>query len=629
MENILVNKKSVRLAPAMGVVNRRRPEFLRSAAPAAISVLLLVACGSAPRPAEPVARGDMTALTRQLEAFIADELASNEVMGLSIALVDDQRMLWAYGAGWADAATRRPAGPDTLYRMGSISKLFTDTAAMQAVARQQLSLDAPIQRALPTFRIQTRWGDAPITPRQLMTHHSGLPRDMLGGMWGTPVGDFRSMVSNLYTEHASAPPGQVLDYSNLGVTVLGAAIEQLSGTPFEAHLQSSLLAPLGMDGASFSAAVPNSPAMARAYLKRELQQEPALRDVPAGGLTASVTDMAKFIAMQFAQGRNARGEVVLPQAQWAEMLQVQNADVPLDVGFQVGLGWMLSTFGSDTVHGGGSVAHHGGATFFYRSQLMMMPEQRLGVVVAANDGAGGGVVNRVAQRALALMLEAKTGLRQPPRVPGFVPTQVPWSDAALQSCVGDFVTPVGGVTVSSNGRRLHARVDGKTLELLEGEQGTLGMSYKLGGLIALPLGELSAVGIRCPTIDGRAVLVAQLDGQSALVGAKLPSVPGDTLPPEWIALAGRYEPLLAPGERATVEQVTVGADRGRLWVEPTIAAAFGGERPLRMPLQLLSDTQALLVGPLADSGPVITLQRAADGRHRLLYSGMLFVRVQR
>ncbi len=609
--------------PAPAPLQRRAAAWLL-----AVSACLLVACSSAPLRQQPVARGDMAALTQQLGAFIDHEMAAHQLMGLSIALVDDQQVVWAHGAGWADAAAQRRAGPDTLYRMGSISKLFTDTAAMQLVAQQRLALDAPVQQALPSFRIGSRWGGAAITARQLMTHHSGLPRDMLGGMWGTPVGDFRVMVAGLADEQTAAPPGLSFSYSNLGLTVLGAAIEHLTGTPFEAHLQQSVLTPLGMAGASFSAGPAESPQMAQPYLKRALQSEPALRDVPAGGLNASVSDIAKFIAMQFASGRNSRGAVVLPEAQWAEMLRVQNADVALDLSFAVGLGWMFSTLGSDTVHGGGPVAHHAGATFYYRSQLMLLPAKRLGVVVAANDGAAGPVVNRVAQRALALLLEAKTGLTQPAPAPGFVPATRPWADDALRACVGNYTTPAGGVSVALQGGSLRAQMAGRTLDLVEGDHGALGLRYKLGGLIPIALGPLDALGIACRRIDGHDVLVATLDGQAMLVGDRL-RPPASPLLQPFLAETGRYLPDLAPGERPMFDAVTLGVTDGRFWIQPQVTAAFGGDASLRFPVQPLSDDAAVLPGPLADVGPVITRVSSPDGLVRFRFAGATFHKLAR
>lgn len=607
--------------------NRREPPLRRLTLWLA-SACLLAACSSAPPRPEPVPRGDLAALKRQLTTFIEHEVQADKIMGLSIALVDDQQLIWAHGAGWADAAAQRPAGPDTLYRMGSISKLFTDTAAMQLVAQQRLALDAPIQQALPDWRIRSRFGDVPITARQLMSHHSGVPRDMLGGMWGAQVGDFRATVADLADEQTAAPPGLAFSYSNLGLDVLGAAVERLAGTAFEAHLQRAVLAPLGMASASFAAGPSADAQMARAYLKREPQQEPALRDVPAGGLTASVRDLAKFIAMQFAGGRNERGDVVLPAAQQAEMLRVQNAEVPLDLGFAVGLGWMFSTLGSDTVHGGGPVAHHAGATFYYRSQLMILPEQRLGVIVAANDGAAGPAVSRIAQRALALLLEARTGVTQPARIPGFVPASRPWGEAALRACVGEYTTPAGGVTISLQDHRLRARLGDRTLDLIEGEDGALGLRYRLGGLIPIALGALDELGVSCRRVDGHDVLVARLDGQEMLVGDRL-APPAGPLAGTLAALAGRYEPETAPGERPTIDSVTIIASDGRLWVQPQLTAALGGGDSARWPLLPLSDEVVVVPGPLADVGPVIARISGPDGSLRFRFAGVTFRRVAR
>lgn len=621
----------------------RRPCRLQrriAAALAGAAIIGLNGCMSTPPAAEPVAQGDFTSVTQQLTRFIAHEMDAQRVAGLSIALVDDQRVVWARGFGWADAAERRPAAADTLYRVGSVSKLFTDSAAMQLVAQGRLQLDAPIQQALPDWRIRSRWEAAPagttITPRQLMTHHSGLPRDVLGGMWGEPVGDFRTMLADIAsgrsTEEAVAPPGQAFGYSNVGLDLLGLAIERVSGQRFELQMQQALLDPLGMRDARFSAGPVDSPRMARGHMKSAAQVEPQLRDLPAGGLTASVSDVAKFISMQFANGRNAAGEEVLPAAQVAEMLRPQNADVALDSGFGVGLGWMLATFGRDTVRGGGPVAHHAGATFYHRTQLMMLPAQRLGVIVASNDGAALQLVNRVAARALALLLEAKTGQPQPARVPGVkLPAYAPWSEAQRQACEGDYVTPAGLATLRRDGTQLRAQVAGERLDLIEGEDQWAGLRYRLLGLLPLSLEALDGMGLQCRSVAGRQLLVARFDGQELTVGDRLapPAQPLPELPPELIRLAGDWLPQLAPGEVPTVERVRIEAEGGRLWVRPTLAVAFGGTAPGRMPVRVLSPTQALLPGPLADTGPVITLlpARQPGDAPRFAYSGWVFERV--
>lgn len=596
---------------------------------------LLAACASAPPRPEPVLRNDLDGVQQQLGAYIRHELAQRKLAGLSIALVDDQRIVWADGFGWADAAARVPASAQTRYRVGSISKLFTDTAAMQLVAQGALDLDVPVQRTLPWFRMGSAWPQAgDITLRQLMTHHAGLPRDMAGGMWlqeaPAPSHDFRAMLRSLADYQVDAPPGQMLMYSNVGLDLVGAMVEAAAGESFEQRLQGAVLAPLGLRDARFSAAVPDEPGMARGHYQGEPQREPALRDVPAGGLNASVTDLGRFLMMQFANGRNATGEVVLPAEQQAAMLERQYADLPLDADMRVGLGWMLTTFGTDTVRGGGPVAHHGGATMYFRSQLMMLPQHKLGVVVASNDGAASDSVNRIAQRALALLLEARTGIRQTEHVPGFVPAAHAWPPEQWQTvrtaCAGDYMTLAGPASLVPDGEHLSAYAGGRRLELREGEAGRFGLRYRLAGLLPIELGPLSKMGFECRQVQGRQVLIAVLDGERMVAGEKLPAA---TLPPYVAGWTGKYKPRLAEGETAaisTVDEVRVYRSEGRLWVQYKLHRAFGGGAQVAL-LQPLSETAARAVGPLADVGPLLQIEYRNGESPRVRFSGWTFDRV--
>ena len=144
----------------------------------------IAGCSGAPTRPESVGRGDYAKVAEYVSALVRHEMKKRDVTGLSIALVDDQRVVWAEGFGYADKAGNVPASPDTVYRVGSISKLFTATAAMQLAEREKMDIDRPLGDYLPGFSIRTRFTDAaPVTPRSIMTHHSGLPSDYLKGMW--------------------------------------------------------------------------------------------------------------------------------------------------------------------------------------------------------------------------------------------------------------------------------------------------------------------------------------------------------------------------------------------------------------------------------------------------------------
>ncbi len=219
--------------------------FLRASLCTAAAVAGLVwlgGCAGKPTPPPPLAAGDYPAVWRHLERFIEHGMRADEVAGLSIAVVEDQRVIWSNGFGWADANNQVKATDRTLYRMGSISKLFTSTAAMQLAQQGLLDIDAPIEKALPQWPIPTNTTQTAITPRLLMTHHAGLTRDVGQGMWGSQVGRFQEMVQTLEPGSAQIyPPNLMLSYSNVGMTVLGAAVEQVAGVPFETHLKNTLL----------------------------------------------------------------------------------------------------------------------------------------------------------------------------------------------------------------------------------------------------------------------------------------------------------------------------------------------------------------------------------------------------
>jgi CubicO group peptidase (beta-lactamase class C family) len=601
---------------------------------AIIALLVPSAIGAESSPAS-VATTSADSIRTQLASLIQREMKRKKVAGISIALIDDQQIVWSQGFGWADVAAKVPATPNSRYRVGSISKLFTDTAAMQLVAEGKLNLDSPIQAAVPWFSINSAWPNAgPMTLRHLMSHHSGMPRDVEGGMWTikapSTATDFRAMLRSLVETEVDAPPGLMNSYSNVGLDLVGAAVEGASGQQFEDRLQKSVLEPLAMTGASFSAAVPLDTAMARAHLKGKAKSEPALRDVPAGGLNASVTDLAKFLEMQFAAGRTVNGVMVLPLAQQQAMLQRQFPDNVLDADIRIGLGWMLSSFGGGGVKGGGLMAMHGGATPFFRSQLAMLPEQKLGVVVLSNDGAATEIVNSIAQHGLALLLEARRGIKQPPIVPGFVPAKSPWTivqrEAARSACVGDYVSMLGSAAIVPKGESLRAQVFGRQLGVREGQDGRFGLSFKLGGLVSVNLGPLSQMGFECTTMAGRNVLVATLDSERIMAGERLPAPVLPKYADRWV---GNYRWLRNPDDfqmRDAGGQISVLKADGRLWIEYRMAGAFGTTNA-RLALQPISEKTARIVGPLADTGPVIQIVGQYGETPRVRYSGMTFERI--
>lgn len=593
----------------------------RNLLPALTTVALLAACGTAPQRPETVARNDIESVKAYVGQLARHEMQKHDIAAMSIALVDDQTVLWAEGFGDADKAAGRPATADTLYRVGSISKLFTAAAAMQLAEQGKLGLDRPLKEALPEFAIHSRFNAAaPITPRNLMTHHSGLPRDFSKGMFTKHPEPFTELVRHVRAIDAAYPPDLLFSYSNIGVTLLGHAIQNTSGKPFADYMQQSILAPLGMHSARFEAGIAASELMAKPYRKGVLVVEPALRDVPAGGLNASVRDLARFLAMVFADGRAADRQVLKPESV-REMLRPQNTAVPLDFNFHNGLGWMLSTLGDSTIQGAGPVAHHAGAMIHYRAQMYALPEHKLGVVVLANSGSAGHSVDRVATETLKLALEAKTGIRQakPVKTP---PADQPWPMEKMQPYVGDYTSQFGHIRIRLDGAALRADALGRSFNLPPRSDGRLGIEYKLLGLMALDLGPLDAIGFELRRVAGRDVLVASAGTQDMLLGERI-APPKDIAP--WRKRLGRYEIANAGDDHTFVERIALLEERGFLMVDLTVTDQSGP--PQRLVLQPLSEHAALLLGPLADGGGTLRCATAPDNVEQCSFAGYALKRL--
>src|SRR5438477_6019431 len=147
------------------------------------SCATLAAAGSVARAQDSIpAQGRYADVARALTQLVAHERSQKGIPAISISLVDGRRVVWAQGFGWADSAAGVRATASTVYRVGSVSKLFTDVGIMRLVEQGTLNLDAPIQRYLPDFHPKNPFGGA-ITIRELTSHRAGLTRE-------PPIGNY-------------------------------------------------------------------------------------------------------------------------------------------------------------------------------------------------------------------------------------------------------------------------------------------------------------------------------------------------------------------------------------------------------------------------------------------------------
>ena len=318
-----------------------------------------------------------------LEAWIEAQRVARELPGMSIGIVHDQALVWSRGFGWADLERREPATADTLYRIGSITKLFTATALLILRDAGKLRLDDPLTAHLPWLQMKAAVADAgTITIRHLLTHTSGLPRE--GAFPYFTDSRFPSIDDirvGLPMQERPLPTETRWKYSNLGATLAGEVVAAVAGEPYVDFVRRRILAPLGMTATMVATPEPAHPRLATGYGRRLLGSTPApfndLRGLTAAGnMTTSVTDLARFAMLQL-RGGVAGGAQILSGRTLAEMHRVHWLEPEWQAGW--GLGFRLLRVRGKTLVG------HGGAVRGFRSNLQICPSDRIAVVAFVNS----------------------------------------------------------------------------------------------------------------------------------------------------------------------------------------------------------------------------------------------------
>jgi CubicO group peptidase (beta-lactamase class C family) len=490
---------------------------------------LLAACATPAPVADVGAPGDFRHTQEYISWLVDREMSKNDITGVSIALVDDQTVIWQKGFGYADLEAGIPATPETVYRAGSIAKVFTAAAAMQLAEQGKLDIDRPLAVALPEFSIKTRFPTAdPVTPRNIMCHHSGLPSNFLRGLYVREPDRFETVVESIREEYLAFPPNYVFSYSNLGMALLGAAVEKVSGERFNRYMEGHFFQPLGMTQSSFA-----SRPIAKAYDHNKAIEVFSLRDVPAANLLSNVVDLSQFLKMQFADGVVGSQQIMSP-ASLHEMVRIQNKAFPMTFQQYVGLGWMMS--GID-VPGGGPVASHGGSLPDSHGMMAILPEHKLGVVVLSNSATSHVAVSKIASEALRLMLEAKTGIRQEAPAPTLSAERDPTAEE-LRQFDGDFDTMVGLARISTASGQIDADAVGHHFRLVPHENGLLTIKYKVLGMMPVRVGAFEDIHLSMTRVDGRQIIVGRIGNESLIFGEKLKPV---GIPKSFQQRLGQYE----------------------------------------------------------------------------------------
>ncbi|HZU70365.1 MAG TPA: serine hydrolase [Ktedonobacteraceae bacterium] len=321
------------------------------------------------------------------EEFVGTIMQDWKVPGLAISIIKDGEIIFSNGFGKRDVDGGLEVTPQTLFPIASCSKAFTTTAMAMLADEGKLDWDTPVKHYLPSFKLYDLFATEHMTPRDLVTHRSGLPRHDL--MWYNSSATRQELFERLQYLEPSKDLRAVLQYQNLMYMVAGYLVGQLSGQSWEEFVQQRIFDRLKMNSSLFSTdAAQETSDFSFPYKeeKDEVKKIPFYEGqwsiAPAGGIISNVADLSKWILLQLNKGKHEGAQVVsenqvvqMHMPQMVAPVTFPFAEVPIS---SYGLGWFVEPYR------GHMMAEHGGNIDGFSSLVTLLPDQNIGVVVLTN-----------------------------------------------------------------------------------------------------------------------------------------------------------------------------------------------------------------------------------------------------
>jgi len=318
---------------------------------------------------------DYTEAFKLVEVWLEAQKDFDRLPGLTAIVIDDQEVLWSGAVGLSNVEKNIKADASTLCSICSISKLFTSVAIMKLYDEGKLRLDDRVSDLLPAYKLEQKYAESgPITIRSLLTHSSGLPREAAYSYWTGPDFPFPSkdqIDSKLSEQETLYPASTYFQYSNLGLTLLGEIVEEISGVPYDEYVQQNILKPLGLVNTRTelpeqmygSELAIGYSALRRSGLREKVNLFQAKGITPAAGFSSNVLDLGKFASWQFRLRDTTVTEILRPSTiKYMQNVHWTNPDwkTTWGLGFAVYKG-----------SNGNTWVGHGGSCPGYRSTLQI------------------------------------------------------------------------------------------------------------------------------------------------------------------------------------------------------------------------------------------------------------------
>jgi CubicO group peptidase (beta-lactamase class C family) len=322
-------------------------------------------------------------LLDKIEKIVISKAKSNSLNGISIAVVESNKNLFLSGYGMGSKKNNLEINDSTLFKVGSISKVFTALLIMKLVETGKLNLDKTIDTYIKEFSINKRYISSNPSIRQLLTHHGGMPSDIFNGFDFpnyTPTDydrKFTEIPDLLKSEYTSEVPGKISAYSNISYGLLGLLIERASGKKLNEYANEILFTPLKMQSTSYLDLSTEN--VSQGFLYGKEISAPKIRDLGAGSISSNARDMANLMKMLINFGKFEE-KIIFKENTLIEMFKIQNKSAMYDGDFEIGIPFWIDNYSTTT-----TLHTHGGDLPPFHAQMILDLKNKTGITIMTNS----------------------------------------------------------------------------------------------------------------------------------------------------------------------------------------------------------------------------------------------------
>jgi CubicO group peptidase (beta-lactamase class C family) len=555
---------------------------------------------SVPKKPSIIPLGDYSYTIEYVDYQINTLMKKYNLPSVVVALIDDQNVIHEQAYGTADLEKQLPATLDTIYKLGSITKVFTGIEVMRMYEEGLIDLDAPITDYIPEFSINSRFSSSePITIRSLLAHRSGLPRNdtLLEWYWESWPDVLEAKTDSLTNAYQAFPVGYRYKYSNIGYNVLGRLIEVIrgieppdpravSGWPY--YMRDQILMPMEMNDTAFGSdqllyGTNSELDTAMGYYYEDGKNKPYnqfdIIRLASGNMQSTMHDMVKFVQYLLLEAGDSGEGLIIEGDTLCSMFEKQYTR-PRDPQTN-GLTWFTDREQLDEL-----IVFHSGTSQGVISLVALMPERDLGLVVFSNSDSFEDEQNQLMVDIFKLMLETKHGI-----VPSekSAPDQVRVDKSTIERYVGKYAMNGEILEIILSGDTSKVVYQGQQVRMIPISQSRFMLSHWLTDV------EDFQIEFFVDDADEEDIMILTAGGSFHIVCPKYPEI--SEAPPLWQKLIGEYD-IYPRIPSVYSDSEILGADS--IQAEENVLSTSSGK--LLLPID---ETEIIIVGGINDGETMI------------------------